>query len=154
MPTLQLLRHAEAAHAGTDRDRPLSGRGREQADRVGAWLRDHAGPPALVLCSAAARARETLAALGDLTAGAEVVVEEELYGAASDALLVRLWQIPDGTSPVLVVGHNPGLHDLTVHLTGGGLRGGLQPAGLVVLTVGGGWTDLQAGTARLVTRLP
>ena len=66
-----LVRHAHAEPGSAGQDdiaRVLSTRGEAEADAAGAWLKRHAAAPARVLCSPAARARETcervLAAIG------------------------------------------------------------------------------------------
>src|SRR5690606_39203871 len=62
MPRLYLLRHAKADPAAggqSDRDRPLSERGRADALAVGAALAAHGERIALALCSPSVRTRET-----------------------------------------------------------------------------------------------
>ena len=62
MKTLLLLRHAKSDWGNPsqgDFDRPLSARGREAAPLMGAYLAQQGLRPDLVLCSAAARARQT-----------------------------------------------------------------------------------------------
>ena len=69
MRQLILLRHAHAESATAGQDdiaRPLSATGLAEARAAGDWLREHGLRPDRVLCSTAARTRETLAALGDI----------------------------------------------------------------------------------------
>ena len=69
MRDLLLLRHAHADAAGagqSDLARPLSATGRDEARAAGDWLREHGLRPDRVLCSPAARTRDTFAALGDI----------------------------------------------------------------------------------------
>ena len=64
MRRLILLRHAKSSWDYADLadvDRPLSERGRTAARAMGSYLRAHPIRPDLVLCSPAARTRETLA---------------------------------------------------------------------------------------------
>jgi phosphohistidine phosphatase len=120
MKLLTLLRHAKAVTAGPDIDdhaRALNGRGRAASAEIGDQLA--ADRPDLILCSTAARTRETLA----LTARnwdplPPVQFEERLYLAAASMLLARLRTVPAGTRHVLLVGHNPGIHDLARLLAG------------------------------------
>ena len=59
---LMLLRHAKAELGGpgmTDFERPLAGRGRKAAARMGRYLAENGLAPDLVLCSPARRTRET-----------------------------------------------------------------------------------------------
>ena len=105
---LILLRHAKSdwsTPGQEDRDRPLNARGRSAATRIGDWLRSRGHLPGLVLCSDAARTRETLAglALGDV----DVEMRPDLYQASADAILAAA-EATDAAC-VLVVGHNPGM---------------------------------------------
>jgi phosphohistidine phosphatase len=122
--TLYLLRHAKSSWSDPtlpDRERPLAPRGRRDAKRVAEHLVRLAIVPELVLCSSARRAHETLgrlrAALGDTTS---VLLEAKLYAASADQLLDRLRAVPDAVASVLVIGHNPGLHDLALLLASAG----------------------------------
>jgi phosphohistidine phosphatase len=61
--TLHLLRHAKSSWDDpslADRDRPLAPRGLRAGRAIAAYLREHGIAPGLVLCSPAARTRETL----------------------------------------------------------------------------------------------
>lgn len=160
MPTLFVLRHAKSSwnnSAMGDHERPLAPRGQRAAE----LLADHVGavdsPPALVLCSTARRAQETLEPLRErLPAATEVLIEDDLYGAAAPDIVDRLRRVPDGTPSVLVVGHNPGLEDLVLGLSGRGDTGLLDrvrtrfPTGaFATLTFDGAWKELGPGAARL-----
>ena len=59
--TLIAVRHAKSSWDldVDDHDRPLSGRGRRDADALGRWLTERSLQPDLVLCSTAARTQET-----------------------------------------------------------------------------------------------
>jgi phosphohistidine phosphatase len=114
--------------------------------------------PDLVLCSTALRARQTLEAVAAaFGSGTEVRVEEDLYGAGAGELLARLRQVRPGTRSVMVVGHNPGMHELALELAGAGdeqaladLRHKFPTAALATLLVAeGSWPDLDRGRAQL-----
>lgn len=128
MLTLALLRHAKSAWDDPrvdDFDRPLASRGAAAASAMGAYLARERLEPDLVLCSTAARARDTLAlVLPELGSPApQAVYDEFLYLAAPATLLDRLRRIADGARRVLMIGHNPGLHALALDLVGGGGQG-------------------------------
>jgi phosphohistidine phosphatase len=117
-----LMRHAKSSWDDpdlADHDRPLSARGLKAAARMAELILREEIAPALILCSSARRARETLApiqqAIGDR---ARVEVEEGLYGASADQLGRRLRQVPSSTASVMVIGHNPGIQELAVQLVG------------------------------------
>ncbi|WP_417209417.1 SixA phosphatase family protein [Antarctobacter sp.] len=109
MKQLILIRHAKSdwSFDKPDQDRPLNKRGRRAAPAIGNWLRDHGYLPDEVLCSTAARTRETLALLNT---PAPTRFERALYLAAPDTLLDVL-QSAQGTS-VMMLAHNPGIAGL------------------------------------------
>jgi len=119
MHRLHLLRHAKSARdeGVEDRDRPLSRRGREAARLVGETLPAALGRVDLVLCSSAQRTEETAQlVLADFAAPPRVLFEDELYLAGHAALLRRLQRLDEADGTVLVIGHNPGLHELALRL--------------------------------------
>ena len=120
MRTLWLLRHAKASAGGAglaDRDRPLTARGRDGAERIGRHLAERGARPDLVLCSPSLRTRETLEPVTKAL-GVELSVDfdDELYLASEGDLQKRIEQVPDGASSVLLVGHNPGVAELALRL--------------------------------------
>jgi len=122
MPELLLLRHAKSdwGQPGQDDfDRPLAPRGRRAAPLMGKYLRAQGLLPDLVLCSGAQRARETLELL--LTALAstpQISYLKTLYLASPSRLLTVLRRQSPETGRLLLIGHNPGLHQLALGLTG------------------------------------
>jgi phosphohistidine phosphatase len=159
--TVLLLRHAKASREDpemADFDRPLNARGRQDAPRVGAWMRRSGLAPDLVLCSDAKRARETWAGVAEtLRSGAPVLFERGLYMASAKALCHRLQRIQGTVGTVLVVGHNPGIEEAAQALArreGDALkhlqREKLPTAALVRLEFDiSEWTQLQPGAGRL-----
>jgi phosphohistidine phosphatase len=158
---IYLLRHGKSSWSDpgrADRDRPLNARGRAAAERIGAWCAEAGVAPELVLCSAAARARETLALLlPHLKTPARIEVEDGLYLAAASELLARLRRVDAGIGSAMLIGHNPGLHELARLLAGGGeakalakLETKFPTAALAELSFElKDWRALDAGKARL-----
>ena len=100
--------------------------------------------PELVLSSPSARTRETVECL-DLSAPVDFL--EPLYSADADELLEAVREVSARDDPpdtVLLVGHNPGVHQLVLELTDGEQLPGFPPSALAVLAldcrllVGGG----------------
>jgi len=159
--TLLLLRHAKSSWddpALDDRDRPLAPRGRRAAERIGRYIQDNEIRPALVLCSPARRARDTLDIVRpQLGADVEVRTDDAIYTFDADDLLERLQSVPSSIESVMVVGHNPALHDLASLLAGEGdsaalaqLREKFPTGALAMLDLGGTeWSGLGAGQAYL-----
>ena len=160
MHLLHLLRHAKSSWKGDieDRQRPLNRRGREAARLVGQHLPATAGAIDLVLCSSAARTRETLdLVLAGFTSRPRCLIEDGLYLADRDELIERLQQLAESDVNVLVIGHNPGLHELAVALAEPdsprvrALTSGKFPtAARVSLCVATRWAALGAARHRLV----
>ena len=157
MKTLYVLRHAKSSWDDAslgDHDRPLSGRGRRAAALIGKHMGEEGIRPQLVLCSSAARARQTLEGLGD-GAGA-VEVDSDLYLASGEELTARLRKIEPDVASVMVVGHNPGMQDLVLTLASQGrdldrVSEKFPTAALATLVIDGDWSDLGERDARLVS---
>ena len=119
MHQLHLLRHAKSSwdDDGDDHARPLNRRGREAARLIGGNLPKVVSGFDLVLCSSALRTRETAElALGGFKPGPKILFEDALYLANHAALMLRLCQIDERYDAVMVIGHNPGLHELAMAL--------------------------------------
>jgi len=147
---LILLRHAHArpARAGEDdRDRPLSDTGEAEADAAAKFLADHA-PFARVLCSPALRTRQTCERVLGQLGYADTRHDERLYEASAGELIAVLDE--HDASPLLLVGHNPGLEQLVALLCTGrsGEYRGMPPCSIAVLSVANG-EALEPGAARL-----
>lgn len=149
---LLLLRHAQSGPSsptGRDYDRILTDFGRRQVDPVGRTLVASGFKPQLVLCSASARTRETLALLDDsgLCSGAEVMYSEKLYECTTQQILLQLAAVDDAIERVLLVGHNPGLSDLATMLSHQSV--GLSPGDYVGLLFQGDWPAIDAQKSQL-----
>jgi phosphohistidine phosphatase len=158
MKSLYLLRHAKSswdAPGLADHDRPLAPRGRRAAKTLAKHIRREGIAPALVLCSPARRARETLAGIAPvLGEDTEVELESDLYGAAEDDLLGRLRAIPETVPSVILIGHNPGIQALALELASGPGRERIAdkyPTGaLATFTFDRSWRELGPRAAELV----
>ncbi len=165
MAELWVLRHAKAAAQGpdgTDHSRPLTSKGRRQAGAVADYVTSVADAgeptPRTVLSSSGVRAVQSaqlvMAALGP---EAGLNIDKGLYGADVDDIVALLRQVDAADHPVMVVGHNPVLHELALLMLDAGddagrqrLEPGLPTAALVVLGgVADDWSRLSLGTATL-----
>lgn len=160
MKALYLLRHAKSSWANSrlaDHDRPLAPRGKKATRALAHHLAESGIRPALVLCSTAARARETLdGVVRSLGEDVDVWHEDGLYGASDGELLDRLRRLPAAVPSVMVVGHNPGMEDLALDLIDDGDEDALArlhakfPTGaLATLRVPDEWSGLGPGRATL-----
>lgn len=120
---LLLLRHGKSAWdsaAATDFERPLAGRGRRDAPRMGRWLKHHGLVPDRILSSPALRAQETAVLVAEVLAlpDTRVAFDRRLYEADGATLGAVLAPWPHATRRLLLVGHNPGLDELLERLCG------------------------------------
>ena len=151
MRRLMLLRHAKTEHdapSGHDQDRRLDDRGRLDAAAVGGWIGRHLPVPDMVLVSTAVRTlqtweivRQALQEAAKDFAPPQVEFLSELYGA-DPAQLLQIIRMAEATDPkrLMVIGHNPGMHELALALSGSGdaaakkaLEHNLPTSGLAIL---------------------
>jgi phosphohistidine phosphatase len=138
---------------GGDRERPLSPEGRAAVEALAVHLReadliaDHA------LCSPACRTRETMEILiSNQLPVLDSDVEDELYLAPIETLLRCLRRADPAARTILLVGHNPGLHELVLALAGRKpppTAPGFPPAAIAGFAVSTPWSSLRRGAARL-----
>jgi phosphohistidine phosphatase len=84
---------------------------------MGGYMRVKHYEPALVLCSTAERTRETLElVLPALSRRPKIRYERALYLAEWPRLLDEIRGAPESASPLMLVGHNPGLEQLAIAL--------------------------------------
>ena len=136
MRTLLILRHGKAAQEGDDGDgaRPLTKRGKQEAEEIGELLRREGLAPDRILSSNAQRARDTARRVAAATQFSGAIDElEELYLAEPEAYITAVRRRAPDAQRVLLVGHNPGLEALALILTGDPVS--LPTAGLVVCTL-------------------
>jgi phosphohistidine phosphatase len=160
MRRLLLLRHAKTERAKPgerDRDRELTPRGRTDASTIGAYMARHGFVPDLALVSPATRAEETWTLIAAALAEPPRVIKERLlYNAGADRLDGVIREAGEARA-LLVVGHNPGLHDLAVALIASGdttarerVNDKLPTSGLVVIDLPfDDWSRLNAKAGRL-----
>src|SRR5688500_2933685 len=96
---LILWRHADAEEGRDDAARRLTSKGREQANRMAAWLERHLPASARVIVSPAVRAQQTAEALSR-----DLHTDERVNTGARphDVLKAAGW--PDASTAVVVVG--------------------------------------------------
>ncbi|MGR4880302.1 SixA phosphatase family protein [Streptomyces sp. LARHCF249] len=156
---LLLVRHAKAVPKGRveDFDRPLSDRGRRNAPETGRWLAGAGYTVDLALCSPSRRTRQTWELIvPELASPPPTVHDDRLYNATPSGLVEVLSARGGDRGSVLLVGHNPGIHELASALCGSGppellerLREGFPTSGVVVVDLADGWDGLTPGCGSL-----
>ena len=160
MKTLYLLRHAKSDWGDSslkDFDRPLNERGWKAAKAMGEEMRARDLVPDVVLVSPAVRTRETLARAEEgFGAPFKVVEDRAIYLAETETLIDLIRGAPAKAGKLMVIGHNPGMHELALALTNGpaGLRDEVAQkyptAALAEISFDvDDWADVAPGTGRL-----
>jgi len=114
MKRLILFRHGKTerhATSGEDFDRRLTVRGCEDSHLMGKVLAGAGFNPDLVLVSSAVRAQETWQAAKPAFPNAASEVRPTLYNSDARDLMRAAKSVAADT--VMIVSHNPGLHELT-----------------------------------------
>jgi phosphohistidine phosphatase len=168
MHQLLLLRHAKSSwddKSQPDRDRPLNARGQRAAAAMRAAIRELGLEPNLVLLSPSRRTRETLEALEPWDEAPLIEPVEAIYLASAPQLLSVLHGVAETVRSVMLIGHNPGMHELALMLVGPHPPDGLShavrkaaerlatafPTGaLAEFSVPGPWSQLNEGSTQLV----
>jgi phosphohistidine phosphatase len=165
MRQLILLRHAKSSWddpALPDHARPLNARGKRAAAVMAAVMRDLGLAPDAVLVSSARRTLQTLEALSPLPDSPIVEPMDDLYLASWTRMLDAVRSVPETVRSLLLIGHNPGMHDLALALAGPEemargtapgthrLAGGYPTAALAEFSVATPWRALDEGQARLI----
>ncbi|MHA6721552.1 SixA phosphatase family protein [Sphingomonas sp. RS2018] len=164
MKTLTLLRHAKSGWDDTvqrDFDRPLNAKGQRVALAVGRALKTRGATFDRVVASSAARVVETLDQVGrGYGAALEPVWDRRLYLATPETMIDVVHEQDAGCDRLLIVGHNPGLEQLALDLSGAGsdatllaaVEAKFPTASVAVLTFpGDDWRVVQPGAGTLVS---
>jgi len=160
MLRLLLLRHSKTERpepGQRDRDRTLMARGRADAPLIGTYMGRHRLIPDLVLVSPAKRTLETWELVETALGKRPPVAQEERIYNARTQMLADLVRETEDAGVLLMVGHNPGLHDLANELIGSGdtetreiLSEKLPTSGLVVIDFAfDHWSELHNSSGRL-----
>lgn len=122
MKTLYLLRHAKSSwdEPVDDHDRPLAPRGRRAAPAMAEHMAAADRIPQRVLCSTAARARQTWHLMAPILGSLPVDYRPGLYESDPGRILDLVRWKGGAEDVLMVVGHNPSLQMLAEQLAGQG----------------------------------
>jgi phosphohistidine phosphatase len=157
---LLLIRHAKSSWDDpglSDHSRPLNARGRAAAAAMRQTLLGLALSPDVVLVSSARRTLQTLEALEPWEETPIVEPMDALYLATAPQLLKMLNGVAETARSVMMIGHNPGLHELALQLAGSArdpadarrLAEGFPTGALAEFVIPGAWGTLSPGGGRL-----
>jgi phosphohistidine phosphatase len=165
--TLLVLRHAktEDVRPGSkDSERRLTPDGERHALELGDYLRAQGITVDAVLCSSAARARQTLELLklDDQLLQDRVEITDRFYNAGADTLINAVRELPDDSHVALLVGHAPGAPGVVYELADpttskpealGAIEGRFPAAALARLEFDGDWSGVETASL-LSVRMP
>ncbi len=162
MVDLYLFRHSKSdwpSEGGPDRDRVLAPRGIKDASAMGGYMRSSGHLPDTVLCSSAARTRQTLdLARQNWDQKIDIRFSDELYSGGVQAYFNLIRELPDTSTSAMLLAHNPTIHQLALELSGRGgpndverLSRKYPTSGLAVIRFAvGKWSDISQGDGDLI----
>jgi len=121
MKRLILMRHAKTepwSEGIDDHARALTPVGHEAAKAMAKTLEIEGWSPERAIVSTARRTRETWSHLKDVFGTCELILEEDLY-LAGERGVSDLIAENDSARTLIIISHNPGLHDLSLNLLRG-----------------------------------
>ena len=161
MHRLILFRHGKSAwpHGIADHQRPLAPRGVDAVPLMARWLAAQNLRPDFALVSSAKRTQGTFALIADVFTELLHRNEPRIYEASAERLLGVLREQQEEVRTLLMVGHNPGMQELALVLSGSEqddpearsrLKRKYPTSGVAVLDCEGPWRALSPGCAQLV----
>lgn len=123
MKEFYLIRHGKSSHGGgvsRDFDRPLNKRGLRDSSEMGRRLAAAGIKPDLIMSSTALRASTTAELIADQLnyPREEIRFEKDLYLCAVHEFRDQLSSLDEKTGKVLIVAHNPGIHEAETYFSG------------------------------------
>jgi phosphohistidine phosphatase len=152
--TLTLLRHAKSSWqdpALTDIERPLNKRGRRDATAMALRVKERGATCTTIFSSPARRTRETITRmLLTLPAqDAQLTFDQAFYTFERDALLQAIRQLDSKLNDVMIVGHNPAMHDTLCWLSGEPIAAFPTCAAAQLTLDLPRWANIQKGCAQI-----
>jgi phosphohistidine phosphatase len=158
--TLLVLRHAktEDVRPGSkDSERKLTPDGERHTLELGYYMRAQGIKVDAVICSSAARARQTLELLqlDDQLLQDRVEIADRFYNAGADTLINAVRELPDDCHVALLVGHAPGAPGVVYEMADpttstpealGAIEGRFPAAALAQLEFDGDWSGIDAAS--------
>lgn len=136
---LSLVRHANAEHDSDVRDfeRPLSRKGRGEAEEIAKRFLERELVPDLIMVSAALRTRETAEIFARvLGVPARLLqAEDSLYLADGEQILTAIRAVGPRVAHLMVIGHNPGISATAISLAPEAVTTDLPTCGALTMNV-------------------
>jgi len=133
------MRHAKSSWGDSslaDIERPLNGRGKRDAPKMGHFLDGQDLVPHMILCSSAQRTRDTAKGLWDGW-GTETNIEflPSFYHGGAEEFVEQISTLADEIERVMILGHNPGMEYFVEELAGAYERMPTAAVALIVVDI-------------------
>jgi phosphohistidine phosphatase len=141
MRKLFIIRHAHSeftSRTQQDIDRPLTGKGNQQAGTMAARLQQLVPETDLLITSDAVRTKETCSYFSKMYPEAPVIETHGLYHAAVNDFYAVITGLKDDYYNAAVFSHNPGITDFVNLLTDARIDN-MPPCGIFAVTFEGSW---------------
>ena len=156
MKTLIAVRHAKSSweHPHVrDFDRPLNPRGKRDAPIMAAHTRDMGLDVERIYTSPAARAMTTARAFADAFGLDDhgLVADESVYAAGLGELLGAVKRFDQRIETAMLVGHNPGISELAMALTGRDM-GSMPTCAVAEIRIDiNSWAEIEESAGELIS---
>ena len=150
MKKIFVLRHAKSSWSDfslKDFDRPLSTRGIQDAELMGNYFKAKKIGLDVLISSPSKRTKETLDHFFSSNIP-KIEYEKSLYHAHLEDILEVITSSLEDINTIMIVGHNPSMHEVTEFLSGDFLPK-YPTCGLATLTYEGEWKDVRANSCEL-----
>ena len=122
MKKLYIIRHAKAISIYKrvrDFDRPLEPAGEVEAEKMARYFSKHCATPELILTSSAKRAKQTGNIFAKILNYREdkILRDKNIYHGGVSALLDIFKNFDNSLSSVMLIGHNPTVHEIVNYLS-------------------------------------
>jgi phosphohistidine phosphatase len=161
MKKIFIIRHAKAEYNSNidDHERCLTDKGIRDCAKVAGFLHTKKASPELILCSSAKRTQDTIKhILSSLSREIKINISDALYRAGVDEIISEISAVNDNISQIMIVCHNPGIHDFCNHFAKHGntediirLKTGVTPASIALFTFNDitSWGDISDDISNL-----
>ncbi|MFZ2322791.1 MAG: histidine phosphatase family protein [Ignavibacteriaceae bacterium] len=150
---LYLLRHAKSSWrdlAIDDFDRPLNNRGLKDAPLIGQMLSKKNIIVDAVISSPAKRAIDTARIItNNLGYTKNIILDKNIYDASLSTLLSTIRNFDDNLKKIMLIGHNPGLTNLSNYLTKYFIEN-IPTCGVVALEFDKSWKDINPKDGNII----
>ncbi len=154
MKELVLIRHAKSSWSDinlSDFDRPLNKRGKKNAPFMAKILKELVKNPDFIISSPSKRTKSTLNYFikeFDIKKD-KIIYDKSIYEAHFSNILKSIKEIKKENNIIFVIGHNPGLNELTNYLIGN-FKDNIPTCGILKIVFDiNSWDEIEENSGKL-----